>query len=129
MQKNESQMKHTSNPFKFENLIDIHCNGGHNMPEHPLKVIMDKDPEFFSLLESTEKLSFVEEGIPLKYKFLIAMALDAANGAVDGVKVLALQAMQQGATKEEVIQAIRIAQYIFGVGSVYTAAKALNDIL
>jgi alkylhydroperoxidase/carboxymuconolactone decarboxylase family protein YurZ len=99
------------------------------MPEHPLKVIMDNDPELFSLLESTSELSFAEGGIPLKYKFLIAMALDAANGAVDGVKVLAIQAMEAGATKKEVMEAIRIAQYIFGVGSVYTAARALNDIL
>ncbi|MCQ1535744.1 carboxymuconolactone decarboxylase family protein [Methanosarcina sp. KYL-1] len=99
------------------------------MPEHPLKIIMEKDPEFFSLLENTRDLAFKEEGIPLKYKFLMAMALDAANGAVDGVKVLAIQAMQEGATKEEVMQAIKITQYIFGVGSVYTAARALDGVL
>ncbi len=99
------------------------------MPEHPLKTIMDNDPVFFDMLENTRELSFAEEGIPLKYKFLLAMALDAANGAVEGVKVLALQAMEAGATKEEVMQAIRITQYIFGVGSVYTAAKALDDVL
>jgi alkylhydroperoxidase/carboxymuconolactone decarboxylase family protein YurZ len=46
------------------------------------------------------------------------MSLDAANGAVDGVKFLAMQAMQAGATKEEVMQAVRITQYIFGVSSV-----------
>lgn len=71
----------------------------------------------------------MEGGIPLKYKFLLAMSLDAANGSVDGVKFLAIQAIQAGATKEEVMQAIRITQYIFGVGSVYTASKALEDIL
>jgi len=27
----------------------------------------------------------VEGGVPLKYKFLLAMALDAANGSVGGV--------------------------------------------
>lgn len=90
---------------------------------------MDNDPVFFAMLENSRELSFVEEGIPLKYKFLIAMALDAANGAVEGVKVLALQAIEAGATKEEVMQAIRITQYIFGVGSAYTASKALDDVL
>lgn len=99
------------------------------MSENPLQVIIDEDSEFFNLLEDTRQLAFAESGIPLKYKFLIAMSLDAANGAVDGVKVLAMQAMQAGATKEEVMQAIRITQYIFGVGSVYTASRALNDIL
>lgn len=99
------------------------------MSENPLQVIINEDLEFFNLLENTRELALTEGGIPLKYKFLIAMSLDAANGAVEGVKVLAMQAMQAGATKEEVMQAVRITQYIFGVGSVYTAARALNDIL
>lgn len=97
--------------------------------ENPLQVIMDEDSELFALLENTRELAFVDHGIPLKYKFLIAMALDAASGSVDGVKVLAMQAMQAGATKEEIMQATRICQYIFGTGSVYTAAGALKDIL
>ncbi len=99
------------------------------MPEHPLKVIMEKDPKLFSLLGTTHDLAFSEGGIPMKYKLLIAMSLDAANGAVDGVKFLAIQAMQAGATKEEVMEAIRVTQYISGAGSVYTAASALNDVL
>jgi alkylhydroperoxidase/carboxymuconolactone decarboxylase family protein YurZ len=99
------------------------------LSENPLQVIINEDLELFNLLEDTRQLAFVEGGIPLKYKLLIAMALDAANGAVDGVKVLAMQAIQVGATKEEVMQAIRITQYISGVGSVYTASRALKDIL
>jgi len=99
------------------------------LPENPLQVIIDEDSELFTLLENTRELAFPENGIPLKYKFLIAMSLDAANGAVDGVKFLAIQAMQAGATKEEVMQAIRITHYIFGVSSVYAASSALKDIL
>lgn len=90
---------------------------------------MDQDAELFTLLESTRELAFVEGGIPLKYKFLLAMSLDAANGSVAGVQFLAIQAMQAGATKEEIMQAIRITHYIFGVGSVYTASEALKNIL
>ncbi|MDR7665677.1 carboxymuconolactone decarboxylase family protein [Methanosarcina sp. Z-7115] len=99
------------------------------MAENPLQVIMDQDPELFTLLENTRELAFAEGGIPLKYKLLIAVALDAANGSADGVKFLAMQAMQAGTTKEEVMQAIRITQYIFGAGSVYTASEALKDVL
>jgi alkylhydroperoxidase/carboxymuconolactone decarboxylase family protein YurZ len=99
------------------------------LAENPLQVIIDEDSELFTLLENTRELAFAEGGIPLKYKFLIAMSLDAANGAVDGVKFLAMQAMQAGATKEEVMQAVRITQYIFGVSSVYTASRALKDVL
>jgi alkylhydroperoxidase/carboxymuconolactone decarboxylase family protein YurZ len=99
------------------------------LSENPLQVIKNEDPELVNLLDNSHELAFAESGIPLKYKFLIAMSLDAANGAVEGMKVLAMQAMQAGATKEEVMQAVRITHYIFGVGSVYTAARALNDIL
>jgi alkylhydroperoxidase/carboxymuconolactone decarboxylase family protein YurZ len=109
----------------------IFCNrnGDGTLTENPLKVIVDQDPQLFTLLENTRELAFVEDGIPLKYKFLLAMSLDAANGAVNGVRSLAVQAMQAGATKEEVMQAIRITQYIFGAGSVYTASEALKDIM
>lgn len=99
------------------------------MSGDPMEVIEAADPEFFKLIEETRGSAFAEGGIPLKYKLLMAMALDAANGAVDGVKVLAMQAMQEGATKEEVMEAVKVAQYICGIGSVYTAANALRDIL
>jgi alkylhydroperoxidase/carboxymuconolactone decarboxylase family protein YurZ len=99
------------------------------MDEHPLKIIQDKDNDFFNIIEASLENALSEGSIPLKYKFLIAMALDAEHGAVDGVKGLALQAMEAGATKEEIMEAVRIANYIGGIGSVYTAANALRDIL
>ncbi|WP_445474556.1 carboxymuconolactone decarboxylase family protein [Methanococcoides methylutens] len=99
------------------------------MSENPLQVIIDSDADFFQLLEDTRVTSFEEDGIPLKYKLLMAMALDASKGAVNGVISLAVQAMEAGATKEEVIQAVKITHYICGVGSVYTAANALKDVL
>jgi alkylhydroperoxidase/carboxymuconolactone decarboxylase family protein YurZ len=97
--------------------------------EDPLQVIMDSDPEFSALIGKTRQNAFSQGAIPLKYKFLIAMALDAAEGAADGVRVLAMQAMEEGATSEEIMEAVRIAQYISGVGSAYTAAKGLKDVL
>ncbi|MEZ5333781.1 MAG: carboxymuconolactone decarboxylase family protein [Methanolobus sp.] len=99
------------------------------MEGHPLNIIQEKDSEFFKNIEACRENALSEGSIPLKYKFLIAMALDAEHGAVDGVKVLAIQAMEAGATKEEVMEAVRIANYIGGIGSVYAAANALRDIL
>lgn len=99
------------------------------MSENPLQVIIDSDTDFFQLLEDSRVTSFEEEGIPLKYKLLMAMALDASKGAVNGVTSLALQAMEAGATKEEVMQAVKVTHYISGVGSVYVAANALKDVL
>jgi len=56
------------------------------------------------------------------------MALNGSHGAVEGVRSLAGQAIKAGATREEVMEAIRAAQYISGVGCVYTAARAFKEL-
>ena len=93
-----------------------------------LKSLADLDGELFELVKRSEELAFSEGKIPLKYKFLIAMAIDACMGAEEGVKVLVKAAMENGATKEEVSEALRIAVYIAGAGAAYTAAKGLKDL-
>ena len=99
------------------------------MPENPLKVFEKLDPEFLKLVENTSKSTFADGALPRKFKLLIAMALDASHGAVGGVRSLAQQAMQAGATKEEITEALRVAHHVCGVGSVYTAAHALEELL
>jgi alkylhydroperoxidase/carboxymuconolactone decarboxylase family protein YurZ len=56
------------------------------------------------------------------------MVLDAVHGASDGVQSLAWEAIKAGATKEEIAEALRVAQYICGVGCVYVAARALKEV-
>lgn len=56
------------------------------------------------------------------------MALDSANGTVEGTRALAGQAIKAGTTKEEIVETIRVAQYISGVGSVYTSADAFEEL-
>jgi alkylhydroperoxidase/carboxymuconolactone decarboxylase family protein YurZ len=98
------------------------------MPENPLKVFEDLDPKLLEIVEKTRELALSDGALPRKIKFLIAMALDASHGASDGVKSLAQAAMHAGATREEVTEALRVAQYVSGVGSVYTAARGLDGV-
>ena len=98
------------------------------MPKHPLKIFKKIDPELLKLVRTTNNFALAEGTLPRKGKLLIAMVLDASEGAVKGVKALAEQAMRAGATKEEIVETIRMAQYISGVGSVYTTARALKDL-
>jgi alkylhydroperoxidase/carboxymuconolactone decarboxylase family protein YurZ len=67
--------------------------------------------------------------LPKRMKLLIAIVLDAVNGASDGVRSLAGEAIKAGATKEEIAEALRVAQYICGVGCLYTADRALKEVL
>jgi len=96
--------------------------------ESPLKILEKLDPELLKLIENTNKFAFAEGSLPKKHKLLIAMALDASHGAIGGVKSLAQTAMQAGATREEIMEALRVALYVTGVGSVYTAANALKEL-
>jgi AhpD family alkylhydroperoxidase len=99
------------------------------MAEHPLKVYEELDPKLLDLVNNTRDLALADGALPRKVKLLIAMVLDAVNGASEGVQALAREAIKAGATKEEISEALRVAQYICGVGCVYTAARALKEVL
>jgi alkylhydroperoxidase/carboxymuconolactone decarboxylase family protein YurZ len=98
------------------------------MAENPLKIFEKLDPELLKLADNTKELALNDGALPRRIKLLIAMALDASEGAVEGVKSLTAQALKAGATKEEIMEALRVANYICGVGCVYTAARAFKDI-
>jgi alkylhydroperoxidase/carboxymuconolactone decarboxylase family protein YurZ len=98
------------------------------MAEDPLKVFEQLDPKLRDLVKETNAFALADGALPRKVKFLIAMALDSAHGTVDGTRALADQAMKAGASKDEIAEAIRVAQYISGVGSVYTAARAFEGL-
>lgn len=99
------------------------------MAEHPLDTIKKLDPELRKLVQESQKLALGEGVIPRKYKILIALSLDATHGAVEGVTNLARLAIEAGATKEEIAETLRITNFTSGVGSVYTASRALKDIV
>jgi alkylhydroperoxidase/carboxymuconolactone decarboxylase family protein YurZ len=99
------------------------------LAEYPLKVFEKADPELLRLVEENSRFALADGALPRKFKLLIAMALDASHGAVGGVAALSRQARQAGATDGEITEALRVAQYVCGVGSVYTAAHGLEGVL
>ena len=98
------------------------------MTEHPLKIYEKLAPDLLLHVENSSDFAFADGALPRKYKLLIGMAFDASYGAVNGVRSLAHQALEAGATKEEIIEALRVAQHLSGVGCVYTAAQALKEV-
>ncbi|MCQ8892736.1 MAG: carboxymuconolactone decarboxylase family protein [Candidatus Methanosuratincola sp.] len=99
------------------------------MPGDPHEAMRKIDQRLFEQVEGTRRFAFSEGAIPVKYKLLIAMAIDASHGASGGVRALAEAAMRAGATREEIGEALRVAFYISGCGSFYTAAEGLGDLL
>ena len=99
------------------------------MPEHPLKAFEKLDPQLLRLVDDNRALALNDGALPRKFKLLIAIALDANHGATKGVASLTRTAIEAGATREEIVEALRVAQFIGGVSCVYTAAQALKEIL
>ncbi|MGF3498342.1 MAG: carboxymuconolactone decarboxylase family protein [Candidatus Methanosuratincola sp.] len=99
------------------------------MPGDPHEVMRKVDQKLLEEVEGARRFAFSEGAIPAKYKLLIAMAIDASHGASGGVRALAEAAMRAGATKEEIGEALRVAFYISGCGSFYTAAEGLSNII
>ena len=99
------------------------------MSENPLKVLEKIDLKLMQSIDGSRDLAFAEGVLPKRVKFLVAMALDAAEGSETGVKSLALRAVQEGATNQEIGEILRIVKYICGAGSMYTAARGLKDII
>jgi alkylhydroperoxidase/carboxymuconolactone decarboxylase family protein YurZ len=99
------------------------------MAEHPLAALQKLDPELMAHLQATDPLIYGDGALPRKFKLLIAMAFDAAHGAEGGVRSLANAALHAGATKQEVTEALRVAYHLSGVGTLYTASRALRELV
>lgn len=97
------------------------------MAEHPLAIMNKIDPTMMSHLQGMNELIYGTGALPKKFKLLIAMAFDAAHGAEQGVRALANQAMKEGATMDEIAEALRVAYHLAGIGTLYTAANGLRD--
>lgn len=97
--------------------------------QDPLKVYKDINPKFFEELQAARADVFTDSALPAKTKYLIALALDAAANAPEGVTALGHAALKNGATPAEIVDTVRIAHYICGVGAVYTAARGLQEVL
>ncbi len=98
------------------------------MPDNPLTTIMKIDPALMAHLKLTDDIVYADGALPRRIKLLIALAFDAAHGAADGVRALARSAIKEGATKEEIAEAVRVAFHLAGVGSVYTASEGLREV-
>lgn len=96
--------------------------------EHPLKVYERLDAELLKKVGEDHDFAMAGNALPMKFKLLLIMALDASHGAAQGVRANAAAALKAGATKEEIAEAIRVTQYVCGVGSTYAAAHAFENM-
>jgi len=95
----------------------------------PLKSLETLDPELLKVVERNREFAYADGVLPKKFKMLLAMALDASHGTIQGTMACAMGAKQAGATKEEIMETLRVVGFICGVGSVYVSIQALKQCL
>ena len=88
--------------------------------------IEEHDPEFLNDLAATAADAFSPGALEVKYKFLLAMALDAQANQVGGVKSFARRARDAGASEREVVEVLRVVFYLGGMQALVTASSALE---
>lgn len=82
------------------------------------------DPEYFLLLAEVLEKAMNPQALDDKTKYLLILALDVYKGANEGVKVLAKQARDAGASEQEIREAIRLAYYVNSMDVIKTSLNA-----
>lgn len=95
--------------------------------KHPLSALANLDESLFASIMDNYSTTYDANALSTKYKLLVALAIDTAQGATDGVRSLLRMARENGATNGEIADVFRVVYQICGVSSMYTAAVALSD--
>jgi alkylhydroperoxidase/carboxymuconolactone decarboxylase family protein YurZ len=98
------------------------------MSGNPLDIYKEFDPKVLECSKNLQDLTYSEGALNPKTKLLIAMAIDAEHGAMQGAVALGKRAIEQGATKEEIVEALRVAYSIGGNRALYTSALVLQSL-
>ena len=86
----------------------------------------EHDPDFLNDLAATAADAFAPGAMDVKYKFLLAMALDAQANRGSSVKSFARRARDAGATDREIIETLRVTFYLGGMQALVVGAGALE---
>jgi len=95
---------------------------------NPLDVYSEFDPKVIESYNRLQDLVFSEGVLPQKFKVLIAMAIDVEYGALQGATALSRRALKLGATKDEIIETLRVSYYVGGNRALFTSAQVLQNL-
>jgi alkylhydroperoxidase/carboxymuconolactone decarboxylase family protein YurZ len=98
------------------------------MSADPLDVYREFDPKLIESWKNLQDLTFSEGALSAKFKLLIAMAIDVELGTLQGATALGRRAIKFGATKEEIIEALRVAYHISGNRALFTSALVMQNL-
>lgn len=92
-----------------------------------IKALEEKDGSYYLMVEQVVNTAMNTRALDEKTKYLVVLALDAAKCAGQGVKVVAGQAREAGATEEEIKEVLRLAYFVSGMDVVKTSLNAFKE--
>jgi alkylhydroperoxidase/carboxymuconolactone decarboxylase family protein YurZ len=98
------------------------------MSSHPLDEYKEFDPKLIEQYEKLADLTYSDGALSAKFKLLIALAIDVENGSLQGAIVIGHRAIKMGATKEEIIEALRVSYQIGGNKALFTSAQVIHAL-
>ena len=98
------------------------------MSGNPLDIFKEFDPKVLESWKNIQELTFAKGALDPKTKLLIAMAIDVEHGAMQGAVAIGKRALKAGATKEEIVEAMRVAYSIGGNSALFTSALVLKAL-
>ncbi len=98
------------------------------MSGSPLKFFEEFDPKILKNWQDVQELTFADGALSSKTKLLMAMAIDAGNGAMQGAIAIGSRAIKKGASKEEIVESLRVAYSIGGNEALFTSALVLQAL-
>ena len=91
-----------------------------------LQVMQEVSPKYLKIVKMIDDTLFSEGALPAKTKRLIAIAVVAATQCVDCVDAQVRAAINQGATLEEIVEAVGVAIATAGVPALSASKRALR---
>jgi Uncharacterized homolog of gamma-carboxymuconolactone decarboxylase subunit len=82
------------------------------------------DPEYGRVVGEVTTRAMQTQALDDKTKHLVVLALDALKGADEGVRVVAGQAREAGATEQEIQEVLRLAYFAGSMSLVKTFLNA-----
>ncbi len=83
------------------------------------------DPSLYEAANCAADLAYQEGALDVKTKLLIAMSLDASMGNGTGHKSPLAKARAEGATEDEIKEALRMAYFISGMKVINASTGAM----
>ena len=91
-----------------------------------IAAIKDRDEKFFELMKGLQELVNSESSLDAKTKLMISLAVDASEGADQGVAAIANILRQMGVTDEQIAEVLRITYFTKANSTLVTSMAAFK---